>query len=234
LDPSLWAQEITGFSLDGWQKRALRSPAGRLLLNCCRQSGKSTVAALLALWTALYCRGSLSLLVSPSLRQSSELFKSVLGFYQGEPDAESALRLELENGSRILSLPGSERTVRGYSGVDLLVIDEAARVEDDLYRAVRPMLAVSGGRLLALSTPFGQRGWWFEAWQSGDQWERYQVTAEQCPRIAPEFLEEERRELGEQWYLQEYFCIFAERAGRVFSFDLLQAAQQEQVTMWAV
>jgi hypothetical protein len=75
---------------------------------------------------------------------------------------ESALRLELENHSRIISLPGQEQTVRGYAGVSLLIVDEAARVPDDLYFAVRPMLAVSNGRLIALSTPFGKRGWFYE------------------------------------------------------------------------
>jgi hypothetical protein len=72
---------------------------------------------------------------------------------------EPSLRLELENGSRIVSLPGKQDTVRGFSGVRLLVVDEAARVPGELYFAVRPMLAVSGGRLLALSTPFGTVRW---------------------------------------------------------------------------
>ena len=39
------------------------------------------------------------------------------------------------------------------------------------------MLAVSKGRLIAMSTPFGARGWWYEAWKSEDTWERYEVLA---------------------------------------------------------
>src|SRR5205814_433566 len=97
--------------------------------------------------------------------------------------AQSALRLELANGSRVVSLPGTEGTVRGFSGVALLIIDEAARVADALYAAVRPMLAVSRGRLVALSTPFGQRGWFYDAWHSNEEWERVRVTAPECPRI---------------------------------------------------
>jgi hypothetical protein len=81
------------------------------------------------------------------------------------PESESALQLELENGSRIVSLPGKEGTIRGYPGARLLAIDEAAWVPDDLYLAVRPMLAVSDGRLVALSTPHGTRGWFYEAWR---------------------------------------------------------------------
>ena len=76
----------------------------------------------------------------------------------------SAMRAEFANGSRVIALPGKEATVRGYSGVDLLVIDEAARVADELYYSVRPMLTVSGGRLVALTTPWGKRGWFFETW----------------------------------------------------------------------
>ena len=74
---------------------------------------------------------------------------------------ESRLSIELETGSRIVSLPGREATIRGFSGVHLLVVDEAARVADELYQAVRPMLAVSGGRIVLLGTPFGKRGFFF-------------------------------------------------------------------------
>src|SRR2546427_4995411 len=123
---------------DPWQTAVLRSTAGRQLLLCCRQSGKSTTTAVLALHTTLYQPGALVLLLSPSLRQSQELFKKVQDAYRmlGNPapvHAESALRLELAHGSRIISLPGTESTIRGYSGVRLLVIDEAARVPDELY-----------------------------------------------------------------------------------------------------
>jgi len=111
-------------------------------------------------------------MLSPSLRQSGELFRKALSVYRtlGRPvpsEAESALRLELDTGSRIISLPGTENTIRGYSGVRLLLVDEASRVEDDLYRAIRPMLAVSGGRLVAPSTPWGKRGFWFREWTEG-------------------------------------------------------------------
>ena len=237
LDPVAWSCSL-GFEPDPWQADVLRSTATRLLMNCSRQSGKSTVAALLALHRAVYHRSSLVLLMSPSLRQSSELFKKVAAFYRliGEnvpATAESALRLELENGSRIVSLPGREQTVRGYSGVSLLIVDEAARVEDDLYRACRPMLAVSGGRLLLMSTPFGKRGFFFEEWeQGGRDWERIEIPADQCPRITAEFLAEEREHLGEWWYRQEYECDFMESVSAAFSWEAVQAATVEEVTPW--
>jgi hypothetical protein len=200
------------------------------LLLCGRQTGKSQAAAALALHTALLLPGSLTLLLSPTLRQSGELFRDkVLRLYEanGRPvkaTQETALQLALENGARIVSLPGEEGTIRGYSGVALLVVDEAARVPDALYYAVRPMLAVSRGRLVCLSTPFGRRGFFYEAWQGRTllgreittPWERYRITADQCPRIAPEFLEEERQSMTEDEYSQEYFVSFETAEGSYF------------------
>jgi len=181
LDPAALAR-TAGVDPDPWQAQVLRSDSSRLLLNCSRQSGKSTTVATLAVHTALYDAGALVLLVSPTLRQSGELFKKATTAYRalGRPvpaESESALQLALDNGSRIVSLPGKEGTIRGYSGVRLLAIDEAAWVPNDLYTALRPMLAVSQGRLIAMSTPHGTRGWWYEAWRSKDLWERIEVPA---------------------------------------------------------
>jgi hypothetical protein len=236
LDP-VEMVHATGLDPDPWQARFLRSSASRVLLNCSRQAGKSTMAATLAVHTALYDPGALVLLLSPSLRQSQELFKKALYTYRQVGGAapsktESALRLELENGSRIVSLPGSGDTVRGFSGVRLLVVDEAARVPGDLYLSVRPMLAVSGGRLLALSTPFGTRGWWYEAWRSQEPWERYQVPANECPRIEPSFLEEERRAMGEWWFAQEYECQFQDGETQPFGREDIERAFEEEVEAW--
>src|SRR5207237_3659232 len=124
-------------------------------------------------------------------------------------ERRTAEELQLANYSRIVCLPCREETIRGYSKVSLLIIDEAARVPDDLYRAVRPMLAVSGGRLICLSTPYGKRGFFHDCWTNGGaDWARIEVAAEQIVRIPPEFLAEERRALGESWFRQEYCCSF--------------------------
>lgn len=238
LDPVQLASKA-GLEPDVWQADFLRSDAPRVLLNCCRQSGKSTMTAFLGVHTALYDPGSLVLMLSPSLRQSQEIFKKASNLYQAVGQAapkqsESALRLELQNGSRIISLPGKEQTVRGFSGVRLLAIDEAARVSDELYYSVRPMLAVSGGRLVALSTPFGSRGWWYEAWRSEETWERYEVPATECPRISQEFLEEEQRTLGEWWFAQEYECKFLDAESQAFQREDVDRAFEEEVQAWAL
>jgi hypothetical protein len=220
LDPARLLS-ARGLQPDPWQREFLLAPDRQVLLNCSRQSGKSTVVAALALHTLLFRPKSLVLLLSPSLRQSVEIFRKVLEGYDalGRPLQNlrrTTLQLELANGSRVVSLPGREHTLRSFSGVNLLVLDEAARIPDILYRSVRPMLAVSRGRLIALSTPFGQRGWFFDEWQGTGPWKKVRITWHDCPRIAPDFIDEERRALGEPWVRQEYECEFTALEGLVY------------------
>jgi hypothetical protein len=239
LDPAIFARECLGFIADPWQSVALRS-TDDLLLNCSRQAGKSTFASILASHTAIYWPRSLILAVSPSLRQSSELFRKVTealtrAGLKSTLSEDNKLSCVLTNGSRIVSLPSSEATIRGYSAVDLLLEDEASRVPDDLYRAVRPMLAISHGRKVLMSTPFGKRGHFHEEWHSKNNWRRIMIKATDIPRITPEFLEAERASLGEWWYKQEYMCEFVETTDQVFSYDLvIKAITPEVKPLFAV
>jgi hypothetical protein len=231
LDPGqvLVAQ---GLMPDPWQRDLLWSNERQVLLNCSRQSGKSTTVAALALHTALFVKDGLVLILSPSLRQSEELYRKVVAGYEAlnRPVAARAMsqtRLELANGARLVCLPASEETIRGFSGPRLVLIDEAARVPDDLYRSVRPMLAVSQGRMLCLSTPFGCRGFFHEEWEhGGDAWKRVCISAADCPRITAEFLERERQSLGDSWVAQEYLCSFESLEGLVYpDFAALTAGE---------
>ncbi len=223
--------ERAGIIPDPWQADLLRSDAKQMVLNCSRQSGKSTVSSVLTIHQGIYKDNSLSLLLSPSLRQSQELFRKVQTVYNNlhspmipQTTDESALRMQFDNGSRIIALPGTEATIRGFSDVDLLIIDEASRVSDALYQSVRPMLAVSGGRIILLSTPFGKRGFFHQEWTEGEDWQRVKITADECPRIDQGWLERERKMIGDWWFLQEYFCEFVETNDQVFSYDDIQAA----------
>src|SRR6185369_13647951 len=112
--------------------------------------------------------------------------------------------------------------------VSLMLIDEASRVSDGMYRAMRPTLAVGDGDLWLVSTPNSKRGFYWEEWaHGGDMWERIQVTAPECPRIRPGFLAEERAREGDKWFRQEYLCEFVEREGAVFSQESIDAAMQD-------
>lgn len=219
--PAAYLMRNLGLEPDPWQVEVLDSTHPRLLLNCCRQAGKSTVVALLALAEAIWQRGTRVIIVSRSLRQSTELFRIITDFYarlqQLILKRLTRGELLLQNDSRIVCLPCKEETIRGFSSISLLIIDEAARVPDDLYRAVRPMLAVSNGRMICLSTPHGQRGFFWEAWTRGENdWQRIEVPASKIPRIKPEFLELERRALGDVCFRQEYCCSFESVEGLVY------------------
>jgi hypothetical protein len=149
---------------------------------------------------------SLTIAVSPSGRQTGEFLRKASGFVRklgirARGDGDNEISLLFPNGARVVGLPGSESTVRGFSAVSLMLIDEAARVNDDLYKAVRPFLAASDGDLWLMSTPVGKRGFFYEEWANGGpRWTRFTVTAMDCPRIRREFLEEERATMGEQWF----------------------------------
>jgi len=216
-----------GFEPDEWQARLLASDSSRLLLNCSRQSGKSTMSALIALHRSVYHPGgSLVLCLAPSERQSKELFSKISEAYHAfagaeAPSSDRKLGVHLPNGSRIEALPGSERSIRGFSGVSLLLLDEAARVDEALYHAVRPMLAGSNGTLMMLSTPFGRRGVFHSEWTGGVGWERYEIAVSEYPRIPASFLEEERLALPAAVYAQEYMCEFAENGVDVFTEEML-------------
>jgi hypothetical protein len=225
-----------GLALDPWQRDVLTTSARDILLLCARQAGKSTVAGLLALHQAVYEPGSLVLVVSPSERQSKRLLKTIRRHYgalraMAPSVSEGMLALELRNGSEIHALPGTEATPRGFADVDLILIDEAARVDDSLYSSVRPMLAISRGTLIALSTPFGRRGWFHREWdEGGPSWHRAKVTAWDCPRISRDWLEQERARIGSWWFEQEFECAFKDAVDSFFRGEDIAAAIDSSVT----
>jgi hypothetical protein len=234
-DAAEWVKEHLGFTADRMQEQVLRTQTKRGLLNCSRQWGKSTITAAKAIHQAHHTAGGLTLVVSPSARQSGEFLRKATEFarrlgIRPKGDGDNQMSLELPNRSRIVGLPGTEATIRGFSAVSLLLVDEAARVSDELYLAIRPMLAVSDGTLWLMSTPNGKRGFFYETWEhGGPEWERFQAPATECPRIRPEFLEEERAAMGERCFRQEYLCEFEDSVSGVFDTELVDRAITEEV-----
>jgi len=233
LDAVQFAKVMLDVELDKWQKRVMRYTGKRLLMLCCRQSGKSMTSAIMALHRALYTKRALVLLISPSLRQSGELFRTISDFsMQVSPVPkkieDNRLSLTLENNSRIVSLPSKEATIRGFSRPDIVIIDEAARVTDPIYYAVRPMLATNpNAMLILLSTPNGKQGFYWEEYSGSKEWERIRVTATDCPRISKSFLREEKDTLGHYLFEQEYNIKFIEPDDELFNTDSVQQAMKD-------
>jgi hypothetical protein len=230
LSPVIFARSL-GIEPDPWQSEVLRTDSKRIILNCARQTGKSTITAIMALHHALYTSNALVLVVSHTLQQATETFKKIVLFYRqlGRPipaKAETFSRLELANRSRILSLSGQHpNSLRGFSSPTLLIIDEAAQVSDETYHeALRPMLAASNGRIVLLSTPHGKRGFFYRAWKEEATWLRVTINADECPRISKEFLDEEKKSIPDSLFKQEYFNFFAEVVSSVFRLEDIDAA----------
>jgi hypothetical protein len=222
LDPQSFAEDVLGFRPDPVQARVLDPGIRRGILNCMRQWGKSTVTAVKCVHRAYFDTGCLVLAVSPSARQSGEFIRKCAEFLRRaglrpRGDGSNRLSLVLPNGSRIVGLPANEATVRGFTAPAMVVIDEASRVPDELYLALRPMLHSGNGDLWLMSTPWGKRGFFYEAWANGDDvWTRIAVAATECARVRPEVLEEERAAMGDAWFRQEYLCEFVQADDAVF------------------
>ncbi len=238
LDPVAFAEEALDWhTLDDWQKEVLRCQNRQMILLCSRQAGKSQICAIKAVHAALHFPDSLTLVISASQRQSSELFRTITKEFQKLNDPpkkieDNRLSLTLASGSRICALPSSESTIRGFSNPRLVLIDEASRVTDALYHAVRPMLATSSddSQLVLLSTPAGRDGFFFDTWhEQSEHWKKVKVLAKDIPRISEDFLLREYETLGRYFYSQEYECEFIEGERAVFRYDDIIGAFSEEV-----
>lgn len=239
-----------------WQAEALDPTLERLLLLCARQSGKSTVVAGKALWKAKYFPGSLILLISPSEKQSKEVMKKIELFMSGDSElgslrSDSTFEKQLHNLSRIVALPGSEKSARSYSAPAMIIVDEASRVLDETYRAIRPMMTGTRCELILMSTPFGKRGFFWKAWSEQNYWRKIMVkapcriadgklseahddealrrqypgvSAYYSPRHTQSFLREELQTHGITSFQQEYLVEFVQPEGSLFRFEDIQAS----------
>jgi hypothetical protein len=238
LSPLEFFTQHLDFFPDPKQIEVIQATSSRVLLNCTRQWGKSTLSAAVALHRAWFHPNSLIVIISPGARQSAELLRKVREFAlrllparQLKRDPVNEVSLVLPNGSRIIGLPGaSEGTIRGFSAVNLLLVDEAAQVADELYHAVRPMLVASRGDLWLMSTPFARRGFFYHEWtQGGPHWQRISVPATECPRFTPEILEEQRLSLGDHAFQREFLCQFGDDISTMFTDEVIQKAVTNRI-----
>lgn len=225
VDPT-GTMRMCGLTPDPFQARLLCSQSTRILLLCSRQLGKSTSVAFTALNTAYLVPDSLILISSKTENQARELFVKITRAHNRlnlvTSVRDTNLTLELSNGARCVALCGEGDSLRGYSDPNLCIIDEAAIVSDSVMTALLPMTIVSGGRLIALSTPMGKRGWFYEKWIADDQsWERINGKAIDSPRISKAALEQQRKDLGERKFAAEFDNQFVESEGQLFSDETI-------------
>lgn len=209
LDPVAVFRDAFGVEPFEWQAEYLRSDAPTLVLKG-RQTGFTQAAAALAIWRAVYFAGSTIAIVSPSLRQSAEptgRARQGLRALGIRPVVDSQTQLGLANGSRILSLPGSPKSARGFSA-DILVCDEAAYTDDETLTAARALVA-TGGRVIYQSTPSLEDGAFYRLASADlEGWLRLTVPSAMAPTISEAFLAGERAQMTEAAYAAEYEAEF--------------------------
>lgn len=237
MDVPSWVQFKLGLTPDVWQAAAMQSDSPRQVLLCSRQTGKSFTCTCIALHRAIYYPGSLVLYIAPSQRQSGELMNVTKGLTSllAEPpellqDASTAIKFK--NGSRIISLPATEGKIRGYSAASLVVFDEASRIDDDLFFSCLPMVAVSKGRIIVASTPWGRRGFFHTIWSSDDaDWTRTRITWRDCPRLPPEEIEKQKAIMPDLLFRQEYEVEFVAPEGTLFDPSDVEASYDTSIPM---
>lgn len=232
-DPVAWSINTVKLTPDEWQAEVLTDSSRFITMVCARQVGKSTVVGVKVTHLAMTKPGALILVIAPSLRQSKELMstiKAMLRLAGAELTKDNETEVALTNGSRIVALPGSENTVRGFASVDLIVIDEAAFASDTLFYAVYPMIQISRGKIILLSSAYVTNGFFYEIWHNGDQnWKRYRVTAYDCPRYDQQSLEDIRSWTPARQFKCEYLAEFVDPEGATFSAEEIEDSFDDDI-----
>jgi hypothetical protein len=223
FDPVGFARELLKFYPDPKQAEALGATERRVVLNCSRQWGKSTVAAAKMVHVAVTRPGRTVMMLSENLPQAGEVFLIIDAFLarlgiplKNEPGKKHGRRLP--NGSRIFAVAAREAAVRGYTA-HYVFLDEAARIDDDVIDAFAPVVMAKKGDWWMASTPQGMRGRFFEMWEYGDPAlvKKIRATVSENPRIDPAYVEQVRREKGDAYVRQEFGCEFVENGTHLFN-----------------
>jgi Terminase large subunit, T4likevirus-type, N-terminal len=235
IDPALWVTKVLGVEPTPWQAQFLRAPLGASILALtARQVGKTTTAAWGIAHHMLFTPGGLSVIACPAQRQSAEAVRRVRDLLikvGAQFRTDNVYALELDNGSRVLALPGSDDSIRGLTVDGWIVADEAARLGDDQISALRPMRArCPQARFAMLSTAWSRTDPFWMAWADDEaSWLRLKATVDIVTIFSEEFLAQERRALGEDGFKREYLGIPVGAHASPFSWELYDRATRVHV-----
>lgn len=232
--PSFFVEEFIGVEPIDYQRAFLDCGEKRRIFVAGRQVGKSRASAWLALWYAVTHTDETVLILAKAKRQAMELFKTVKGEMRGADEMdesewgiprETRTVVEFDNGSRIVCLPVGRdgSNIRGYSA-DLLMVDEAAFIRDEIFQEVlSPFLAVGENTFVMTSTPLGKKGYFYERFEEAINGENnYHVTHAETrdnPYVGDEFLKEMEQSLTPMQYKQEIDGKFVESADAYFTTE---------------
>ena len=230
--------------LDDWQKEVLETE-GNLVLCSGRQVGKSTVIAIKAGESAVKSKKTI-MVIAHVERQALLLFEKILShIYENYKNQIMKGRkkptkhtIHLKNGSIIHCLPTGDSGygIRGYT-INELYADEAHFIKEDVWAAVTPMLATTGGTINLLSTPFGTTGYFYRCFTDKNNFTKIHVSTEEVAesREDPqkthlvEFLKDEKDRMTKLQYQQEYLGLFVGGIQRFFSDAMITNSCTQKV-----
>ncbi len=211
-------------TLDPWQKRYIETE-GNCHLLCGRQSGKSAAAAIKVGKRAATKKDRRILMIAFTENQAYALFFKALMYLEAVypkmimrgKDKPTKHEINLTNGTIIYCYAAGKfgDALRHHTLTDLF-IDEAAPMAKEIWEACSPMLSITGGSCDMLSTPRGKAGFFYDC-SLRDDFTKFKVTAYECPRHKPEFLENEKKNMSKLAFAQEYMADFLDDLHRVFS-----------------
>lgn len=259
LTPGAYLESL-GYPPFEWQNEVLPDITNRwVMLLCARQSGKTHSVGGKCLHKAKHRHKSFCVVVAPSQDQSKLVMRVVeeLSLRDGDLPAlknDNEFNKRWVTGSEIKAFPGTERSVRGSSAPDIIIFDEGTRILDETYAAVTPMTTAAGTQVIACSTAFGRRGWFYRNWTNpksyyhkvlvripwdpvGDKlvdampepefkamWAEKGVAAYYSKRHVKWEVQRDLDDHGEQWIRQEYCCEFLEDELGLFRHEDIVAA----------
>jgi len=233
-----WAQTALDFHADEFQQEILTETENRILILAPRQTGKSTAVAVRVLHEAVHNDNAVILLASASGRQSGQIMEKARKMARKLdleilPPPNKCDGFRLANGSEIISLPDSEETIRGFSAPRLIVVDEAAFASESVFKALEPMLTVSNGTMILLSTPNGQTGYFYEQWHAEpNPWKKIKGSLERCPRMKPEAIEAIRKSMAKEDFEQEFECKFIAPGGQFISRETFRKCLRDDLELF--
>ena len=228
-NPVEFAEKKLGIKLDEWQRDYIKTE-GNVAIRAARQSGKSFAQSLRVALFALLNKGTQTLIIGAVDRQSVGLFEKVKSHItnlakwniKGKPTMH---KIELTNGSKIIAEPAG-RTGYGlrFLTIHKLVCDEAHYIPEEVFIAVRPMLATTDGTIDLLSTPKGNKGYFYDAFEDEEtkkDFKQFHVRWQDCPRHSESFIKRERRTMTKLQFAQEYDAVFLDSLQAFFTLELI-------------
>ena len=235
-DAASWAQSKLNFQPSAKQAEVLNTDAKYLILCCNRQWGKTTTIAIKALHHALHHPDQTIVILSRTKHQASILINRASVFTQrlgirirrvmGFP-----LSVQLPNGSNIIAVAHNGDTSVGNTA-NVLIVDEAALVQDHIYWLVSAAVSRTKGKLWLMSTPRHQAGFFYNIWHNADpRWTRIFSPVTDCPEIDPDYLDMQRA-ADPIRYRQDFLCEFIQPADRLTNAETVKRMIRTDIDQW--